>query len=374
MAHSVACLENSHTGQKREAPIGFSWTNLFLGFFVPLSRTDWKWAAIQFFAALITAGLCWLVFPFLYNRLYLRDLLNNGFEFRGVSKGDPKMAAAYVDSLVKPLLVETSLTAQAKPVSPPLNVPLEISKQMPRSHSREFPISPTRLALVIALGLSAVAAYWFLLRAERPVNLVSSSEIRHSFDHQGTLFSTQPARTLDTTLFAPVSGKIILTFDPELHDIGLRYPNGSEFVLRGATQGGADSPPSVSSDTPTGTIKLYQNDCQFKSDQVSSGREGAFTIAIDVAKLKDINGDGAGELIIDEETCFIRPDLMNPTFCTVISLRENAPVVVYQGQGEFEWAKEKGYYVIKRAEVLGAFSSVWRSTGWMEPMNAIMGS
>jgi hypothetical protein len=79
MAHTIVNLENPRTGQRRQAPIGFSWTNLFFGFFVPLVRGDWKWAVIQFFAALFTGGLCWLVFPFIYNRLYASDLARNGY-------------------------------------------------------------------------------------------------------------------------------------------------------------------------------------------------------------------------------------------------------------------------------------------------------
>ncbi len=83
MAHGIIWYENPRTGQRREAPIGFSWTNLFFGFFAPLFRSDWKWAVIQFFAALFSAGLCWLVFPFVYNRLYAKDLIRNGFRVVG---------------------------------------------------------------------------------------------------------------------------------------------------------------------------------------------------------------------------------------------------------------------------------------------------
>lgn len=72
-------LTNGYTGQYKTAPIGFSWTTFFFGCFPALFRADWKWAAIQFILALVTGGLSWLVMPFIYNKLHLKDLLNKGF-------------------------------------------------------------------------------------------------------------------------------------------------------------------------------------------------------------------------------------------------------------------------------------------------------
>lgn len=66
-------------GFTKEIKIGFSWTTLFFGCFPALFRSDWKWAAIMFLAACLTCGLSWLVFPFVYNRLYINDLLSNGY-------------------------------------------------------------------------------------------------------------------------------------------------------------------------------------------------------------------------------------------------------------------------------------------------------
>lgn len=73
-------FHNPRTGQTREAPVGFSWTTLFFGGFVPLVRSDWKWALISFLLSVVTAGVSWLIFPFVYNKLYIRSLVENGFE------------------------------------------------------------------------------------------------------------------------------------------------------------------------------------------------------------------------------------------------------------------------------------------------------
>lgn len=72
-------LQNRN-GVRKEVKEGFSWTMLFFGIFVPLFRGDFKWFLITLLVAFITGGISWLVFPFFYNKLYLNDLLNNGYE------------------------------------------------------------------------------------------------------------------------------------------------------------------------------------------------------------------------------------------------------------------------------------------------------
>jgi hypothetical protein len=73
-------LENRITGYKRQAPVGFSWTTLIFGFFPALIRGDWKWGIIMFLCSLVTFGLSQFIFCFIYNKLYLKDLLNDGYE------------------------------------------------------------------------------------------------------------------------------------------------------------------------------------------------------------------------------------------------------------------------------------------------------
>lgn len=75
------------TGQLREAPVGFSGSTLLFGCFVPLLRSDWKWAGISFLLAIFTAGLSWLIFPFVYNKLYIKDLVGNGYKVQSVEGG-----------------------------------------------------------------------------------------------------------------------------------------------------------------------------------------------------------------------------------------------------------------------------------------------
>lgn len=72
-------VKNSN-GVTKTVKSGFSWTMFFFGAFVPLVRGDWKYLLISMLAALFTCGLSWVVLPFFYNKLYLNDLLNNGYK------------------------------------------------------------------------------------------------------------------------------------------------------------------------------------------------------------------------------------------------------------------------------------------------------
>ena len=80
----------------KEAPIGFSWTTLFFGCFPALFRGNWKWAVIQFILAIITMGLSTLVFMFIYNKLYVKDLIGSGFKALSIASGDMNFASAKV--------------------------------------------------------------------------------------------------------------------------------------------------------------------------------------------------------------------------------------------------------------------------------------
>lgn len=67
-------------GQLRTAKVGFSWTTFFFGFLVPIFRGDAKWAIIMFLASIFTLFLAQIVLSFMYNGIYLRDLLTKGYK------------------------------------------------------------------------------------------------------------------------------------------------------------------------------------------------------------------------------------------------------------------------------------------------------
>ena len=105
MAHATVILESPLTGKIREAPIGFSWTVLCFSFFPPLFRNDWKWFAIMLFAFSASGGLSTFVFCFLYNKLYLKDLLEDGFKAKTISTGTLETASLSIGIQI-PLLEE----------------------------------------------------------------------------------------------------------------------------------------------------------------------------------------------------------------------------------------------------------------------------
>ncbi len=89
MAFDKLILKNPNTGEIVQAPVGYSWTTLFFGFFPALFRANFKWAAIQVLVAMFTFGFSQIVFSFIYNKLYVKDLLfTRGFKVQGSQKGN----------------------------------------------------------------------------------------------------------------------------------------------------------------------------------------------------------------------------------------------------------------------------------------------
>ena len=92
MAFAHITFENK-SGVVKDAPVGFSWTTFFFGFFPALIRGDWLWAVIIFAASFVTFGFASIVFAFIYNRLYIQGLLKQGFKVRNYS-GDKALIEA----------------------------------------------------------------------------------------------------------------------------------------------------------------------------------------------------------------------------------------------------------------------------------------
>ena len=75
-------MMKNEIGQIKVVKEGFSWTMLFFGIFVPLCRGDWKWFLIILIANLFTYGLASVAFAFIYNKIYIDDLLEKGYKFQ----------------------------------------------------------------------------------------------------------------------------------------------------------------------------------------------------------------------------------------------------------------------------------------------------
>jgi hypothetical protein len=88
MAYTHINFEHPATGELRRAPVGFSWTVLFFGCFPALFRSDWKWFAIMLLIAMLTWGVSFLVFMFIYNKLYIKELIGKGYKATSIDDGD----------------------------------------------------------------------------------------------------------------------------------------------------------------------------------------------------------------------------------------------------------------------------------------------
>ena len=78
------------SGITKDAPVGFSWTTFFFGFFPALIRGDWLWAIVILVAAMFTFGISGIVFAFIYNRIYIQGLLKKDFKVKNYS-GDKRL-------------------------------------------------------------------------------------------------------------------------------------------------------------------------------------------------------------------------------------------------------------------------------------------
>jgi len=95
MATSVL-LRHRQSGLTSKGYVGFSWTYLLFGWFVPLFRGELVVAALHLLFTLVTGGLWQLVVCFLYNRQYMIRMLTSGWVLAD-SEQRNAMAAARLD-------------------------------------------------------------------------------------------------------------------------------------------------------------------------------------------------------------------------------------------------------------------------------------
>lgn len=77
MAFTKISLTNGK--ELKIVPLGFSWTMLFFGGWVPIIRQDWIWGICLLLASIFTYGIAGIVCAFFYNKNYALRLLRQGF-------------------------------------------------------------------------------------------------------------------------------------------------------------------------------------------------------------------------------------------------------------------------------------------------------
>ena len=90
MAFATLTLEDKKNHIIKEAPVGFSWTTLIFGAFVPLFRADWGWFFIMLVVNIITFSIASIIFAFIYNRIYIQNMMKKGFKVKSYI-GDKKL-------------------------------------------------------------------------------------------------------------------------------------------------------------------------------------------------------------------------------------------------------------------------------------------
>jgi hypothetical protein len=90
MASKRVVFKNNF-GKCKVAPVGFSVTTMFFGSFVPAVRRDFRGLFIMWLSYPFTLGIALLAWPFIYNKMYIKSLVQNGYvatDFIGTSKSE----------------------------------------------------------------------------------------------------------------------------------------------------------------------------------------------------------------------------------------------------------------------------------------------
>jgi len=72
-------IRHASSGMVEKGYVGFSWTYLFFGFFVPLFRGELGVGALHILFSFLTCGFWNLIAAFIYNRQYMKRKLTNGW-------------------------------------------------------------------------------------------------------------------------------------------------------------------------------------------------------------------------------------------------------------------------------------------------------
>lgn len=96
-----ANIINESNQNYKTVKVGFSWTEMIFGFWTPVFRSDFKWAAILVLAEIVFGAFTWgggaflvtLVFAFFYNRVYVKDMVAQGY--KPADKGSSDVLRSY---------------------------------------------------------------------------------------------------------------------------------------------------------------------------------------------------------------------------------------------------------------------------------------
>jgi CHASE2 domain-containing sensor protein len=82
---------HSVSGIAKSGYVGFSWTYLVFGWFVPVIRGELGVGVLHLVITFVSFGLSQLIFPFLYNRQYMNRMLTAGW---ALDTNDPNVDIA----------------------------------------------------------------------------------------------------------------------------------------------------------------------------------------------------------------------------------------------------------------------------------------
>jgi len=73
------CIIHTESGLVKTGYIGYSWTYLVFGWFLPVVRGELGVGVLHLIITLVSFGLSQLIFPSLYNRQYMNRMLTSGW-------------------------------------------------------------------------------------------------------------------------------------------------------------------------------------------------------------------------------------------------------------------------------------------------------